>query len=450
MEFLNTIVWFLVALIILVTVHEFGHFYAARLCGVKVLRFSVGFGTPLLKWTDKQGTEFALAGIPLGGYVKMLDEREGEVPDNEVHLAFTRKSVWQRMFIAAAGPGVNFLLAALLFWIIMVQGTVDRIPIVGEVQPGSIAAEARLEEGQEIVAIDGKATPTQRDVVMRLMDRLGETGEIHFSVRYPNSKSPELLYESDATLQKWMQGTEEPNPLQGIGLGFQSPPVEMGEILEGGPAAMAGFKTGDRVLYADDTAIETWGQWVEYIQARPNQNIDVFIEREGREQSIVVTPRSVTDETSGKIVGKIEAGGQFPEAYVRRYEYSIFEAGVEGVNETKDAAVFILISIKKLIFGEISTKNLSGPITIAKVAGSTANDGWMYFVQFLAWLSVSLGVLNLLPIPVLDGGHILYCLVEALKGSPVSERVQVIGYQVGLFMVVGIMVLALYNDLLRL
>ncbi len=450
MDLMHTVVWFLVALIILVTVHEFGHFYVARLCGVKVLRFSVGFGTPILKWTDKHGTEFAIAGIPLGGYVKMLDEREGEVAPEELHLAFTRKSVWQRAAIAAAGPAVNFVLAVFLFWLIMAQGVVDRVPIVGKVESGSIAAEARLEEGQEIVAIDGQPTPTQRDVVMQLMDRLGETGQIRFSVRYPNSDSPELTYESEAHLDKWMQGVEEPNPLTGIGLNFKTPPVQIGELIEGGPAALAGFKPGDIVLYADQTPIENWGQWVDYIQARPDQNIDVLIERDGREQSLLVTPHAVEDENTGKIVGKIEAGGQLPESYIRRYEYSLFGAAKQGFIETKDSAVFILVSIKKLILGEISTKNLSGPITIAKVAGSTASDGWIYFVQFLAWLSVSLGVLNLLPIPVLDGGHILYCLVEAIKGSPVSERAQMIGYQVGLFMIVGVMLLALYNDILRL
>lgn len=455
MDFLHIVVWFLLALIVLVTVHEFGHFYVARLCGVKVLRFSVGFGTPLFKWTDKQGTEFALAGIPLGGYVKMLDEREGEVAKEELHQAFTRKSVWQRMAIAAAGPAVNFVLAVLLFWVIMAQGTEDGVPLVGEVEPGSIAAEARLETGQEIVAVDGKPTPTQRDVVMRLIDRLGESGVIRFTVRYPESSSPDLRYESEAVLEKWLRGEEEINPLAGMGFRFQAPPmdvgpVEIGLVIAGGPAEQAGLQTGDTVLYADDTAIENWLQWVDYIEARPNQTIDLLIERDGHEQSILITPHEVTNEETGQVVGKIEAGRQLPASYIRRFEYSIFGAAIQGLVKTKETAVYVLMSFKKLIFGEISAKNLSGPITIAKVAGSTANDGWEYYVQFLALLSVTLGVVNLLPIPVLDGGHILYCLVEAVKGSPISERVQIIGYQVGLFMVVGVMVFALYNDLMRL
>ncbi len=378
----------------------------------------------------------------------MVDEREGDVAEEDLPYAFTRKSVWQRIAIAGAGPAVNFVLAVFLFWIIMAQGTTDRVPFVGDIEPGSIAQQARLEKGQEIIAIDGKPTPTARDVALRLMDRLGETGTIRFTVSYPDS--PELQYQSDAQLNKWLQGVEEPDPLEGIGLSFLNPPVIMGEVVEGSPADLAGIETGDEVLMADGLAIDSWTDWVMFIRERPGQNIDVVVDRNGYERTLSVVPDTLVDEESGENIGRIGVAYQTPENFIRRYEYSLFEALGEGFSETKDASIFILISIKKLIFGEISTKNLSGPITIAKVAGSTADDGWVYFVQFLAWLSVSLGVLNLMPIPVLDGGHILYYLVEAIKGSPVSERIQVIGYQVGLFMVVGIMVLALYNDILRL
>lgn len=448
MDLFHTVIWFLIALIVLVTVHEWGHFIVARLCGVKVLRFSIGFGTPLVKWTDKHGTEFALAGIPLGGYVKMLDEREGEVAPEELHLAFTRKSVWQRIAIAGAGPAVNFVLAVLLFWsLLWINGKLDAVPYVGEVQPNSIAAQANLERGQEIVAIDGKPTPTTRDVVLRLLDRLGESGEIEFTVRYPNAENPDLVYESDAQLDGWMRGEEEPDPLQGIGLSFYLPQeARLGKPIEGRPADQAGLKEGDLILFADNTEIETWEDWFNYIHAHPGESVTLLVRRGGQEIRKTVIPDAIVNEASGETYGQV---GVAP-SYIRQQKFGFVSAGVNAVKETKDSAIFILVSIKKLIFGEISAKNLSGPITIAKVAGSTASDGWVYFVQFLAWLSVSLGVLNLLPIPVLDGGHILYCLVEALKGSPVSERAQVIGYQVGLFMIVGIMLLALYNDILRL
>jgi regulator of sigma E protease len=443
---LETVLWFLVALIILVTFHEFGHFYVARRCGVRVLRFSVGFGKPLFSWRDKTGTEYTIAPIPLGGYVKMLDEREGEVKPEDLPYAFTRKSVWQRIAIVAAGPLANFILAVVLFWILLIPGTADLVPIVGTVEKDSIAAAAGLAKGQEIVAVDGEPTPTRQAVSRQLVERLGETGVMTFTVKYPDST---LVYTSKAKISGWLKGVEEPDVLAGIGISLQAPPVVVGQVLEESPAARAGFETDDRVVSADGTAIEDWGQWVDYVSARPGEPIDVRVSRDGRELSLQVTPRPETDEQGGQ-VGKIGMGGQWPEELIRRYEYSLPGAFAEAAHQTWDTSLFILVSVKKLIVGEISTKNLSGPITIAKVAGSSADAGWMSFVSFLALLSVSLGVFNLLPIPVLDGGHLAYFLVEAVKGSPVSERAQMIGYQVGLFIVVGVMLLALYNDVLRL
>lgn len=443
---LETILWFLVALIFLVTIHEFGHFYVARRCGVRVLRFSVGFGKPLFSWRDKTGTEYTIAPIPLGGYVKMLDEREGEVKPEDLPYAFTRKSVWQRIAIVAAGPLANFILAVLLFWALLIPGRADFIPIVGGVEQGSIAAAAGLEEGQEIVAVDGTPTPTRQSVSRQLINRLGETGVMTFTVKYPDSP---LTYSSQAKINDWLQGTDEPDVLGGIGLTLQAPPVVVGQVLEDSPAEQAGFETGDRVLNADGRPINDWNQWVEYVSARPGETVEVLVGRDGGELALQVTPALETDE-QGNQLGRIGMGGQWPEEMIRRYEYSLHGAFVEAAHETWSTSVFVLESVKKLIVGEISTKNLSGPITIAKVAGSSADAGWMSFVSFLALLSVSLGVFNLLPIPVLDGGHLAYFLVEAVKGSPVSERVQMVGYQLGLFVVVGVMLLALYNDVLRL
>ncbi len=450
MALIQTVIWFLVALAILVTVHEFGHFYVARRCGVKVLRFSIGFGKVLLRRYDRQGTEYALAAIPLGGYVKMLDEREGEVPEEELDRTFNRKNVWQRIAIVAAGPVANFLLAILLFWLLMIPGTREPIPIVGEVEPGSIAAQAGLEHGQEILAVDGEPTPTWQALHQQLLRRLGETGTIQFLVKYPAS---DLQYMSQAPLEGWLRGAEEPDPVAGIGLTLDRPEPQalLGHIVPDSPAERAGLLPGDRILSADGEEISGWSQWVDYVRARPDEEIQLTVEREGGQESLSVTPETV--EESGERFGRVGVGPQaqpWPEDRIRTYHYGPIESFVAGVDRTWETAGFVLLSVKKLVVGEISTKNLSGPITIAKVAGDSAQSGWKSFVGFVALLSIFLGVFNLLPIPVLDGGHLLYYAIEVVKGSPVSDRVQQVGFQIGLVMVVGLMILAFYNDIMRL
>lgn len=450
MDSILTIVWFLVALGVLVTFHEFGHFYIARRCGVKVLRFSVGFGKTLWSWRDKHNTEFTLAALPLGGYVKMLDEREAEVPEHLLDQAFNRKPVWQRIAIVAAGPIANFILAILLFWVLLLRGTVDVAPVVGSVEPNSVAEQAGLSVGQEIVAVDGVSTPTWQDLNRRLLQRLGESGTIAFTVKYEDS---DLRYESEATLDNWLKGVDEPDPVKGLGLSMWEPEIEnvIAQVMPESPAAKAGFKVNDRIIAVDDLYQPGWMEWVDYVRERPGQTIAVEVERDGSRQVINVVPASVED-TTGKTVGRVGIAGSrtWPEELLRRTDYSVWGAFVGGVHKTWDTSAFVLLSLKKLIVGEISTKNLSGPITIAKVAGSSAKAGIGYYLGFLALLSVSLGVFNLLPIPVLDGGHLLYYLVEVVKGSPVSEKVQMMGYQLGLMMIVGVMVLALYNDVMRL
>ncbi len=444
------ILWFLVAIIVLVTIHEFGHFYVARRCGVKVLRFSIGFGRVLWRWSDKQGTEYAISAIPLGGYVKMLDEREGEVPADEAHHSFNRKSVWQRMAIVVAGPLANFILAILLFWALVLPGVRDFTPVIGSVEPGSLAAHAGLEAGQEILAIDGEATPTRQAVYQQLLRRLGESGVMDVALRYPNSS---LRYQSEVVLEDWLKGVEEPDPLGGLGLSFYTPAVDTlaAAVTPGSPADLAGMKAGDRVLAADGEAMVSGSDWIDYVKQRPGEPIELLIERAGEEATITITPEVITE--NGTTVGRVGVALQlqpWPEEMIRQNQYSIGGAFIVGVERTWDTAGFVLLSVKKLLFGEISTKNLSGPISIAKVAGSSAESGLESFVAFLALLSIFLGVFNLLPIPVLDGGHLLYYLIEAIKGSPVSEKVQLAGYQVGLFLVIGLSVLALYNDIMRL
>lgn len=451
MEGLQTILWFLVALGVLVTIHEFGHFYVARRCGVKVLRFSVGFGKPLWSVYDRQGTEYTVSAIPLGGYVKMLDEREGDVPEHMLPYAFTRKSVWQRIAIVAAGPVANFILAVLLFWVMLLPGVTDIVPIVGKVEPNSVAAEAGLEAGQEIKAVDGEPTPTWQALNRQLLQRLGESGTIGFTLSYPDSS---LTYETEASLTDWLKGVDEPNPIKGLGLTLYQPPFEVviAKVMPDSPAEAAGLQVNDKVLSADGEAMEEWNTWVKYVRARPGQAMVLEVERNGRILELDITPKRILTE-DGKPQGRVGVSPVVPEwppEMLRQYEYSPITAFSKAVEKTWETSHFVLVSVKKLLLGQISTKNLSGPITIAKVAGASAKAGWDYYIGFLALLSVSLGVFNLLPIPVLDGGHLLYYMVEAVKGSPVSERVQMLGYQVGLFVVVGVMMLAVYNDIMRL
>ncbi len=446
LEFLKAIPSFLVAIIILVAIHEFGHFYVARLCGVRVLRFSLGFGKVLLRRYDSKGTEFTLSALPFGGYVKMLDEREGDVPAELLPQAFNQKTVWQRMAIVVAGPVANFILAILLFWVLLLGGERGLIPIIGAVQLDSIAAKAGLEIGQEILAIDGVETPTEQAVAKQLIGRLGESGSIHFNVRYPSST---LQYEVDVKLDDWMQGVKDPDPFKGLGIA-QAYPLNaiVGEVADKTPAQRAGFAEGDKIVKADDIAIADWSAWVAYVRSHPAKVLSVQIERSNQLISLSVTPESFTEK--GVSYGRVGmASKPLPEELFRHYDYSVGGAFIASLQRTWDTAGFVLLSVKKLILGEISTKNLSGPISIAKVAGSSAQNGLKSFVGFVALLSVFLGVFNLLPIPVLDGGHLLYLSIEVIKGKPVSEQVQILAYQFGLALVIGLSMLAMYNDIMR-
>jgi len=455
-DLLSTVFFFLIALTILVAVHEYGHFYAARRCGVRVLRFSIGFGRRLFRWHDRHGTEFAISAIPLGGYVKMLDEREGEVAEEDLPYAFTRKPVWQRILIAAAGPVANFILAILLYWLLAaVQGTYTRAPVIGEVIPDSIAARAGLESGQEIVAVDGVPVTSQRDFEVYLINRLGETGEITFTVKYPDS---DLVYESNGQLNNWLRNEDTPDVLSGLGIRFYYPPAipVVGNVLEGSPAEMAGLRVGDRILEIDGVRDDSVTALTDYISERAGQPLDFLIEREEGEgvvqESLQIVPQEITDDEGGSrgVIGIHWRYQQWPEGMVHHERYGFFESMQQAVHSATEVVTTTFLGIKKLVVGEISTKNLSGPIGIAKVAGDSAKAGIWYFINFLAYISVLLGVFNLLPIPVLDGGHILFGLIEWIKGSPVPEKVQVLGYQAGLAMLLGIMVIAFYNDILRL
>ncbi|AZF46603.1 MULTISPECIES: sigma E protease regulator RseP [unclassified Pseudomonas] len=450
MSALYMIVGTLVALGVLVTFHEFGHFWVARRCGVKVLRFSVGFGMPLVRWHDRQGTEFVIAAIPLGGYVKMLDEREGEVPADQLDQSFNRKTVRQRIAIVAAGPIANFLLAMVFFWVLAMLGSQQVRPVIGAVETGSMAAKAGLLAGQEIVSIDGEPTTGWGAVNLQLVRRLGESGTVNVVVREPDSsaESPREL-----ALDHWLQGADEPDPIKSLGIRPWRPalPPVLAELDPKGPAQAAGLKTGDRLLALDGQALGDWQQVVDLVRVRPDTKIVLKVEREGAQIDVPVT-LSVRGEAkaAGGYLGAGVKGVEWPPSMVREISFGPLAAIGEGAKRTWTMSVLTLESLKKMLFGELSVKNLSGPITIAKVAGASAQSGVADFLNFLAYLSISLGVLNLLPIPVLDGGHLLFYLVEWVRGRPLSDRVQGWGIQIGISLVVGVMLLALVNDLGRL
>ncbi|MBW0235293.1 MULTISPECIES: RIP metalloprotease RseP [Pseudomonas] len=450
MSALYMIVGTLVALGVLVTFHEFGHFWVARRCGVKVLRFSVGFGTPLLRWHDRKGTEFVIAAIPLGGYVKMLDEREGEVPAHQLDQSFNRKTVGQRIAIVAAGPIANFMLAMVFFWVLAMMGSQQVRPVIGAVESGSLAAQAGLVAGQEIVAIDGEATTGWSGVNLQLVRRLGETGSIQVLVREPGSSS-EAAHQ--LVLKDWLKGADEPDPITSLGIRPWRPelPAVLAEFDSKGPAQAAGLKSGDKLLAMNDQPIGDWQQVVDWVRVRPGARVVLRVEREG---AVVDIPVTLAVRGEGKAatgyLGAGVKGVDWPPAMVREVSFGPIAAIGEGARRTWTMSVLTLDSLKKMLFGELSVKNLSGPITIAKVAGASAQSGVADFLNFLAYLSISLGVLNLLPIPVLDGGHLLFYLIEWVRGRPLSDRVQGWGMQIGISLVVGVMLLALVNDLGRL
>ncbi|MBD9574034.1 sigma E protease regulator RseP [Pseudomonas sp. PDM23] len=450
MSALYMVVGLIVALGVLVTFHEFGHFWVARRCGVKVLRFSVGFGTPLVRWHDRHGTEFVVAAIPLGGYVKMLDEREGDVPAELLDRAFNRKTVFQRIAIVAAGPIANFLLAILFFWVLAMLGSQQIKPIIGSVVANSPAAIAGLASGQEVVAVDGEAVDGWSGVNLQLVRRLGETGELSVSVLGQGSSVPAV---HQVRISSWLKNEDNPDPIGGLGIQPWRPAVApvIAELDEKGPAKAAGLQIGDRLVSLDGQSVTDWQEVVSRVRAMPEGKVTLGIERAGQREELALT---LAAKGEGKArtgyLGAGVAGGQWPPEMLREVSYGPVAAVGQALSRTWSMSLLTLDSLKKMVLGQLSVKNLSGPITIAKVAGASAQSGVGDFLHFLAYLSISLGVLNLLPIPVLDGGHLLFYMVEWVRGRPLSERVQAWGMQIGISLVVGVMLLALVNDLSRL
>ena len=441
---------FIIAIGALVTVHEFGHYWVARRLGVKVLRFSIGFGNPL--WQRRFGrdrTELVVAAIPLGGYVKMLDEREGEVAPEELDRAFNRQPLSTRVAVVVAGPLFNFLFAILVYWCMFVAGVPGLRPVVGEVQTDSLAAAADIRAGDEILSINGQPTPTWEATVMELLDAsLGDQASIPLTVRGADGDERRLQAGlGDGEL------LEKGGVLENFGIGvWQLPPV-IDEIVPNGAAEKAGLQSGDRILRVDDELIDSWNEWVNYVRQRPEQTLNVQIERGASDLTLTLVPARKLE--AGEAIGFIGASVQLPDQEQRDtmrvvVRYGLIEAVSVALHKTWDVTTLTLRTLWKMIAGKASVENLSGPISIAQYAGQSATIGLAAFLGFLGIVSVSLGVLNLLPIPVLDGGHLLYYAVEFVKGSPVSETTQIIGQKIGILMLLALMSVAFYNDLLRL
>lgn len=451
MGLIQNILAVIVVLGLLVTFHEFGHFWVARRCGIKVLRFSVGFGKPLWSRVDRHGTEFAVAAIPLGGYVKMLDEREAPVPAEEQHRAFNRKNVWQRIAVVAAGPAANFLLALVAYWALFVAGTSVVVPKVGAVAPQSPAHEAGLRQGDELTGVQGETVRSWGDVNLALVGLIGHDGELVIEAR-PEDASESRRYA--LPVERYLVRQDPPRPLKTLGITPWQPafPPVLGQVVDGEAAAGAGLQAGDRIVAVNGETIDNWMAFVERVRQSAGRTLEIRVNRDGSTRAMTLTPGTHQLE-GGSEIGYIGAGvasAQWPDEMRREVRFGPVEAVGEAFSRTGEMTLLTLDSIRKMLVGLISPSNLSGPITIAKISGDSARVGLDAFVGFLAYLSISLGVLNLLPIPVLDGGHLLYYAVELVRGRPVSEQAQAVGLRIGLAMVGTLMLMALYFDLMRL
>ena len=446
--------WFVVAVSLLVTVHEFGHYWVARRLGFKVLRFSVGFGRALFsRVAGADRTEYVVAAIPLGGYVKLLDEREGPVAPEELARSFTRKPPWQRILVLLAGPGFNIAFAILVLWgMFWAKGITEYKPVVGDVLKDSIAAHGGLRTGDEILSINGAPVVGQRDVMFDLLDAVSSRGVAALSVRGHEGGTRAANLDVPNKDER-VRLTEPAALLRGLGFDFWSPPIPaiLGEVVAGGPAARAGLKTGDQVVAINGEHVSDFRDIVTRINAHPGETLALTYRRGGVENTIRVPVAS--DKVGDKILGRIHvtqpAGSRYPDNMMLQIRLTPVGALGRAAQEAWDMSAFQGRLFWRMVLGRFSLKNLNGPLSIAEYAGDSAEAGVASFLGFLVLISLSLGFLNLLPIPILDGGQIVFQLVEWLKGSPVSERAQVFGQQVGIALLILLMGVALFNDIAR-
>ncbi len=449
-DFIIAFFAFILSVSILVTFHEFGHFWVARRCGVKVLRFSVGFGKTLWSWRDKQHTEYRIALIPLGGYVKMLDEREGEVIPDEQPFAFNRKPVLTRFAIVSAGPLFNFLFAIILYWLMFIIGISGSIPLIGEVKPDSIAANAGLMAGEEIIAIDGVPTLTWQQVIRQIVERLGDKNTLEIQAQTPEGRNKH----THLNLQSWVLEGTRPDALHALGIEPYQPPIPpvVYEVMEGEPASKIGLLPEDRIIAANGKPISKWQDFTNVIIKHIDKPVTILIERDHETKKLVITPRAKVKDTGETIgfVGLIVKTLPMPETLLRKERWGPIDALGEAIKKTYEYIVLSFKMIGKMLVGAIDLRSLSGPITIAETAGASVSIGFQYYLSFLAIVSISLGVLNLLPIPILDGGHLFFYLIEMIIQRPIPQQVQQVGFKLGMLFLIFLMSIAFYNDIVRL
>ena len=451
-EILTSILAFILALGLLVAVHEYGHFWVARRLGVKVLRFCLGFGKPV--WSKTAGpdqVEYAVAAIPLGGYVKLLDEREGPVPEADKHRAFNNQTTAVRIAILAAGPIFNFIFAIAAYWLMFVSGVTTLKPVIGAVEAGSIAAEAGVLAGDEIVSVDGKDTASMMAAQLGILDTLVADGRIVMTVRGSDGRSRSVLIEIDGERRSF---TEPGELFPQLGMAPWRPllPPLIGDVTVGGSADQSGLMSGDLIVTANGQPVKDWRAWVDFVRSRPGTVVPLEITRDGSSRPLSLQIGIV--ETDEGPIGRIGAGVSVPEGL---YDGMLTEQRLgpldslgKAMGRSWEMSSLTVRLIYRMLRGDVSAKNISGPINIAQVAGYTARAGLASFLNFLAIVSISLGILNLLPVPMLDGGQIAYQLAEIVKGSPVSERAQMLGQQVGIALLLILMSFAFYNDIVNL
>ncbi len=445
MSLLHTVAAFIIALGVLIVVHEYGHYLVARLCRVKVLRFSVGFGRPLASWRlGPDRTEWVLAAVPFGGYVKMLDEREGPVAAHEAHRAFNRQSVWRRIFIVVAGPLFNLVFAVLVYAGLFMYGLPEARPLLGAPPAGSIAADAGLHAGDTVRSIDGEPVDTWQDLRWQVLQAALQRQP----VRLETIDERGHIATATLDLRSFPPDEVESDVLERIGLRLYRPALEpvLGQVVAGGPAERAGLAPGDRVLSVDGIAVKTWDDFVNAVRSKPGVPLVLSIDRAGATRTIEV----IADPKTRRIGAGVRQPADYAAKMFVRVQYGPFASLARGVAKTVDISIFSLKILGKMLLGEVSWRHLSGPVTIADFAGQSAQMGWISYLSFLALISISLGVLNLLPIPLLDGGHLMYYAIEIIKGRPVSERAMELGQRVGLALLLVMMAFAFYNDLNRL
>ncbi|MBT0107457.1 sigma E protease regulator RseP [Vibrio alginolyticus] len=442
---------FIVALGILVAVHEFGHFWVARRCGVKVEKFSIGFGKSIWSKVGKDGTEYSISMIPLGGYVKMVDSRVDEVPEHEKHLAFDKKPLWKRTSIVAAGPIFNFLFALFAYWLVFLIGIPAVKPVIGEVTPNSIVAEAGIESGMELKSISGIKTPDWESVNMGLISHIGDD-LMTVTLTSANEVGSEVTKTLD--LREWKFDPETQSAMQSLGFAPYTPEVYrvIEQVSQGGAAEKAGVLPGDEVVAIGQQRVTEWKQVVEAVRSNPDTPLELTVLRQGYEQTLTLTPgsRELANKEVVGFAGIAPKVAEWPESYRFDLQFGVFESIGKAVDKTGQVIGLTISMLKKLIVGDVGLNNLSGPISIAKGAGATADYGLVYFLGFLALISVNLGIINLVPLPMLDGGHLLFFAIEAVIRRPVPEKVQEMGFRIGGAIIFSLMALALFNDFTRL